>query len=72
MEPDLQSFSYRLKKLEIGLVLLDNSWRITDCDAMARSLLGRPPGTLRTLFLRDPVCRLRQLVAIHCRLRSVP
>ena len=41
----MHSFSYRLKKLEIGLVLLDRLWRITDCDAMARSLLGRPPGT---------------------------
>jgi LytTR family transcriptional regulator, CO-responsive transcriptional regulator RcoM len=53
VEPDLQSFSYRLKKLEIGLVLLDKSWRITDCDAMARSLLGRPQGTLRGCSILD-------------------
>ena len=49
----MQSFSYRLKKLEIGLVLLDKSWRITDCDVMARSLLGRPPGTLRGCSILD-------------------
>jgi PAS domain-containing protein len=53
VEPDLQSFSYRLKKLEIGLVLLDKSWRITDCDVMARGLLGRPPGTLRGCSILD-------------------
>jgi LytTR family transcriptional regulator, CO-responsive transcriptional regulator RcoM len=53
VEPDLQSFSYRLKKLEIGLVLLDKSWRITDCDAMARNLLGRPPGTLLGCSILD-------------------
>ncbi len=49
----MQSFSYRLKKLEIGLVLLDKSWRITDCDAMARNLLGRPPGTLLGCSILD-------------------
>jgi hypothetical protein len=53
VEPDLQSFSYRLKKLEIGLVLLDKSWRITDCDAMARNLLGRPPGALQGCSILD-------------------
>ena len=52
VEPDLQSFSYRLKKLEIGLVLPDKSWRITDCDAYGEKPAGAPAGDVAGLL--DP------------------
>jgi hypothetical protein len=58
----LQSFSYRLKRLGIGLVVLDTSWRITACDALARHLLGRQPAPLlgqSILDLHPPQVRQR-------------
>jgi LytTR family transcriptional regulator, CO-responsive transcriptional regulator RcoM len=53
VDHDLQSFSYRLKKLDMGLVLLDKSWRITACDPIARGLLGRLSETLQGRSILD-------------------